>query len=48
MSPADTERFSFASKDIPEGAVAAGNPIKIIKQLTKPYATLPKVHKDIT
>ena len=25
-----------------------GNPIKIIKQLEKPYATLPKVHKDIT
>jgi acetyltransferase-like isoleucine patch superfamily enzyme len=39
---------SVVNKDIPEGAVAAGNPIKIIKQLTKPYATLPKVHKDIT
>jgi acetyltransferase-like isoleucine patch superfamily enzyme len=39
---------SLVNKDIPEGAVAAGNPIKIIKQLTKPYDTLPKVHKDIT
>ncbi|MDA9876006.1 acyltransferase [Flavobacteriaceae bacterium] len=39
---------SVVNKDIPEGAVAVGNPIKIIKQLEKPYATLPKVHKNIT
>lgn len=39
---------SLVNKDIPDGAVAAGNPVKIIKQLTKPYTTLPKVHKDIT
>jgi acetyltransferase-like isoleucine patch superfamily enzyme len=38
---------SVVNKDIPEGAVAAGNPVKIIKQLTKPYITLPRVHKDI-
>ena len=39
---------SVVNKDIPDGVVAAGNPIKIIKQLEKPYATLPKVQKDIT
>ena len=38
---------SVVNKDIPEGAVAAGNPVKIIKQLEKPFATLPKVHKDV-
>ena len=36
---------SVVNKDIPEGVVAAGNPIKIIKELEKPYRTLPKKHK---
>lgn len=31
--------------DIPEGVVAAGNPIKIIKKLDKPYSFLTKIHK---
>ncbi len=38
---------SVVNKDIPEGVVAAGNPIKIIKKLEKPYPLLPKVHKNI-
>jgi len=38
---------SVVNKDIPEGAVAAGNPVKIIKQLEKPYRSLPKVHKKV-
>ena len=38
---------SVVNKDIPEGAVAAGNPVKIIKQKEKPYRSLPKVHKKI-
>lgn len=38
---------SVVNKDIPEGAVAAGNPVKIIKQIEKPYRPLPKVHKKI-
>ncbi len=36
---------SVVNKDIPEGAIAAGNPIKILKQLEKPYSALPKKHK---
>ncbi|MDO5968907.1 acyltransferase [Flavivirga aquimarina] len=36
---------SVVNKDIPEGVVAAGNPIKIIKELPKPYKILPKKHK---
>ena len=36
---------SVVNKDIPEGVVAVGNPIKIIKQISKPYRSLPKIHK---
>lgn len=36
---------SVVNKDIPEGVVAVGNPIKIIKQISKPYKSLPKIHK---
>ena len=36
---------SVVNKDIPEGVVAVGNPIKIIKEISKPYKPLPKVHK---
>ncbi|MDY2587078.1 acyltransferase [Winogradskyella aquimaris] len=39
---------SVVNKDIPEGAIAAGNPVKIIKQLEPPYQPLPKVHKDLS
>lgn len=35
---------SVVNKDIPEGVVAAGNPIKILKEIPKPYKTLPKKH----
>ena len=38
---------SVVNKDIPEGVVAAGNPIKIIKELEKPFRPLPKVHKNV-
>ena len=38
---------SVVNKDIPEGVVAAGNPVKIIKQIEKPYRPLPKVHKKV-
>ena len=38
---------SVVNKDIPDGAVAAGNPIKIIKYLESPYIHLPKIHRDI-
>ena len=38
---------SVVNKDIPDGAVAAGNPIKIIKYLERPYIHLPKIHRDI-
>ncbi|GGG60170.1 hypothetical protein GCM10010976_33660 [Bizionia arctica] len=38
---------SVVNKDIPEGVVAAGNPIKILKELTKPYKPLPKKHKSV-
>ncbi len=38
---------SVVNKDIPEGVVAAGNPIKIIKQIERPYKPLPKVHKIV-
>ncbi|PNQ73281.1 hypothetical protein C1T31_07110 [Hanstruepera neustonica] len=36
---------SVVNKDVPEGVVAVGNPIKIIKEIQKPYKPLPKVHK---
>lgn len=36
---------SVVNKDIPEGVVAVGNPIKIIKKISKPYRSLPKFHK---
>lgn len=36
---------SVVNKDVPEGVVAVGNPIKIIKEIPKPYKPLPKVHK---
>lgn len=35
---------SVVNKDIPDGMVAAGNPIKILKEIPKPYKTLPKKH----
>lgn len=35
---------SLVNIDIPEGVVAAGNPIKILKEIPKPYKTLPKKH----
>ncbi|WP_431137269.1 acyltransferase [Psychroserpens mesophilus] len=38
---------SVVNRDIPEGVVAAGNPIKIIKELEKPYRPLPRKHIDI-
>jgi len=38
---------SVVNKDIPEGVVAAGNPIKIIKELEKPYKPLPRKHIDL-
>jgi len=38
---------SVVNRDIPEGVVAAGNPIKIIKVLEKPYRSLPKKHTDL-
>lgn len=39
---------SVVNRDIPEGVVAAGNPIKIIKELEKPYRPLPRKHFDIS
>lgn len=36
---------SVVNKDIPEGSIAAGNPVKIIKTLPKPYTALPKKHE---
>ena len=38
---------SVVNKDIPEGVVAVGNPIKIIKEIPKPYKSLPKKHKTL-
>jgi acetyltransferase-like isoleucine patch superfamily enzyme len=35
---------SVVNKDVPEGVVAAGNPIKILREIPKPYKTLPKKH----
>jgi acetyltransferase-like isoleucine patch superfamily enzyme len=35
---------SVVNKDIPSGVVAAGNPIKILKEIPQPYKTLPKKH----
>lgn len=35
---------SVVNKDIPEGVVAAGNPIKILKEVPQPFKTLPKKH----
>ena len=35
---------SVVNKDIPAGTVAAGNPIKILKEIPQPYKTLPKKH----
>jgi acetyltransferase-like isoleucine patch superfamily enzyme len=35
---------SVVNKDVPEGVVAAGNPIKILKEVPKPYKDLPKKH----
>lgn len=35
---------SVVNKDIPEGVVAAGNPIKILREIPKPYKKLPKKH----
>lgn len=36
---------AVVNRDIPEGAVAVGNPAKVIKQIDKPYPPLPKKHK---
>jgi acetyltransferase-like isoleucine patch superfamily enzyme len=38
---------SVVNKDIPEGVVAAGNPIKILKELEKPYRPLPIKHSNV-
>lgn len=38
---------SVVNSDIPEGVVAAGNPIRIIKKLEKPYRSLPRKHKNL-
>lgn len=38
---------SVVNKNIPEGAVAVGNPVKIVKILTKPYPDLPMKHKRL-
>jgi acetyltransferase-like isoleucine patch superfamily enzyme len=35
---------SVVNKDIPSGMVAAGNPIKILKEIPQPYKILPKKH----
>jgi len=35
---------SVVNKDIPAGVVAAGNPVKVLKEIPKPYKTLPKKH----
>lgn len=35
---------SVVNRDIPEGVVAAGNPIKILKEVPKPFKILPKKH----
>ena len=35
---------SVVNKDIPAGVVAVGNPVKIIKEIPKPYKILPKKH----
>ena len=39
---------SVVNKDIPDGVVAAGNPIKIIKELDQPYIRLTKHHSDLS
>lgn len=39
---------SVVNNDIPEGAVAAGNPIRILKQLEPPFRALPKLHQDLS
>lgn len=39
---------SVVNRDIPEGVVAAGNPIKILRELEKPYRPLPMKHKDVS
>lgn len=38
---------SVVNRDIPDGVVAAGNPIKIIRELTKPYPPLPRKHVKV-
>ena len=38
---------SVVNKDIPAGVVAAGYPIKILKEIPKPYKNLPKKHKTV-
>ncbi|MTE26545.1 acyltransferase [Winogradskyella ouciana] len=38
---------SVVNKDIPEGAIAAGNPVKILKYLEKPFRPLPKKHTNL-
>ena len=35
---------SVVNKDVPEGVVAVGNPVKIIKHIEKPYPPLTKKH----
>ena len=35
---------SVVNKDVPAGVVAAGNPIKILREIPQPYKTLPKKH----
>lgn len=38
---------SVVNINIPEGVIAAGNPVKIIKELNKPYLPLPRKHKKL-
>ena len=38
---------SVVNRDIPEGVIAAGNPVKILRELTKPYTPLPKKHRKV-
>lgn len=38
---------SVVNIDIPEGVVAAGNPVRILKKIEKPYKPLPKKHRSL-
>lgn len=36
---------AVVNRDIPAGVVAAGNPVKVLKEIPPPYRQLPKKHK---